>query len=199
METPWCENIKVVQDSMAFWPSDGFTALLLFGLSGLMTCYASWRYWQPNYWVWLGPFMVVAAAWYFQEINTERHEAIRVFKSDRKTEFIGKVSDQQISFVNGGKYDVDAPWGFFNNPSSSRSEIWFKVGGQRVKTDVFRFTFRPGNKCNWWSCDLEPDDRVKVSVDKESYGLLPDRTKMAKPYLETYYINPLRIERCDDK
>lgn len=193
MEIPWCENITVVQDSMALFPSGGFTALVIFGLTGLIMCYVSWRYLEPEYVLWLGIFIVFTSIWYFGEVNKERQKTVELFQSDNKIEFIGQVSGQYIEFVNGGKYHVDAPWGVFNNPFATRQNIWFKVDSTIIRSDVFRLNLKPGNKCNWWRCDLDRENRVRVTVDSKR------QAKQAGRYgVENYYFDSLRIERCDD-
>lgn len=194
MEAPWCKNIVIVQDSLAFWPSDGFLALFIFGLSGLVICYRWWRHWEADYSLWVGVLIIIASIFYFQEINIERQKAVQVYQSDSRIDLIGEVSERQISFLGYGvQYDVDAPWGIMNNPLYSRDKIWFKVGSQRVSSDVHRFSFKPGNKCNWWRCDLEHGDTVLVSVDTGRFG-----KQLYNSNVETFYWDTLRIERCDD-
>lgn len=182
---------------MALWPSDGMTALLIFGLSGILMIYASWRFWEAQYGFWLGAFMVFASVYFFLEVNKERQEAIRVFQSDSKVELIGEVSEIQIKLLNSsdtgsmrsnaGFHDVDSPWRHNVWPTKARSRIRFNVGQEPVYTSVNRLSFQSGNKCNFWSCGLEAGDRVRVSTSEE-YRLPFSLNDMA-----------LRIERCDDK
>jgi len=90
---------------------------------------------------------------------------------------------------------ITARHGFtINRLSPSRFDtVWFKVRGQLFQSEVGDVGINLGNECDGRRCGLRADDRVRVSVNRDSIKKRPHNSKF-----EDYYSTILRIERCDD-
>lgn len=196
MSDAWCENIKVVHDNLALWPSAFTLSFILAGI-GVLWTYRSLKSGEATI-LWLnGPLLLFGAITHLDFVNNERVQSESLFVDAQRVELIGRVTDQKMVFGSFGHGALTSPidvkpWKFWHL-THSREQMWLTIDQTRVRTTVGLFTVKPGNRCNGFSCGLEKGDMVRVTSHKSLYHEPP-----VKDYFEPFFAESLRIERCDD-
>jgi len=153
MDEGVCRNFETVQDSLVFWPpSYWLCGLCLFGavIISKKALYAG----GPLK-VWLKPsILFLLFLCFFHLIQSDRAQKMENFKSGKKIEIIGKVSNIETEYTRSTSF-IEAP-----------NSVSFMVDKKRLKFDMSMIPLKSGNRCNWNHCGLSEGDVVRVV----SYG-----------------------------
>lgn len=200
MDGAWCENIKVVQNSMAIWPSNGWTLGILFSLIGAYVLYFYSKSELSKYGYIVGLLFILIGGTWWLLILDERSLAVTKYNSYSRFEVIGHVSNIQVE-VYETKFGATYELKIYNAedllmPRGYRNQIMFNVDDKRVVTDVNRLSLFPGNRCNGLDCELKNGDLVRISSTPRNWRLRKNLEERQKS--QRGFNNPLKIERCDD-
>lgn len=226
MEAMWCENIKIIEDRLRFWPSTEANILIAVGVLGCII-FLIWLFFvKEDDGVWTGIIMIFISLFGLDGLYKAAERNADIFMSDQKVELIGEVSDLEIEAeltVGQNVYDTTGPVRFDN---ISRDPKFFSRSYKTITpitTSTFRLTinrFSPNNYDTIWFKvgDQLIQSEVRVvginlanecdgrncgirTGDQVRINLNTDQTLNRhhnSKLVEEYYPKILRIERCDD-
>jgi len=153
MDAGLCNNFETVQDSLAFWPfSYWLCGICLFG--AFMLSKKILKSGGPLR-AWVVPSLLfLLFLGLFHLLQSDRAQKMENFKSGKKIEIIGKVSNIETEYTRSTSF-IEAP-----------DSVSFMIDKKLIKSDMSFIPLKAGNRCNWSRCGLSEGDVVRFV----SYG-----------------------------